>query len=346
MLDPRASLIWALTVLAVASSTRNPLYVVLMLLCAMVVERAPTPGRRHPTRGSPASLRFALVAIPLAALFSALTVRFGDTVVLTLPDWLPVLGGPVTAEALVSGAINGLTLTAIFTAFSAFNRATAARDLVRLAPRAFHETGVVISIALTFIPQTSRSLRRIREAQAVRGHRVRRLRDWLPIFVPLLISGLERAMGLAEAMVARGYGATSERRHSAGTQAALVLGLLLVLAGWLAYLFFPAWRALALAALLSGAAVTIALIWLLGRAVPHTTLHERRLTWRDGLALAGCALALAAFLAPLPLAGKESLAYAAYPRVSLPGFDPLIGLATLGLAAPGLAMLLGGAAHD
>ena len=36
---------------------------------------------------------------------------------------------------------------------------------------------------------------RIREAQAVRGHRVQGIRDWLPIVVPLLVSGLERAMG-------------------------------------------------------------------------------------------------------------------------------------------------------
>jgi energy-coupling factor transport system permease protein len=343
MLDARATLVWALTTLVVASSTRNPLYVILVLLCAMVLEEV--PGHTRGSRGTPSSVRFALVAVPLAAVFSALTVRFGDTVLLVLPDWLPVLGGIVTAEAFVSGAINGLTLTAIFSAFNAFNRATSVRDVVRLAPRAFHETGVVISIALTFIPQTVRSLGRIREAQAVRGHRVRRLRDWLPIFVPLLISGLERAMGLAEAMVARGYGATSERRHSARTQGALVLGLLLVLAGWLGYLIFPAWRVLALAALLGGVAITLALVWTLGRSVPHTTLHEQRFTWRDGLVLGGCALALAVYVAPLPLGGKEGLAYTAYPRISLPQFDPMIGLATLGLVAPGLASLLSGAAQ-
>jgi len=340
MLDARAGLIWSLTVLVVASSTRNPLYVMLMLLCAMVVERASAPAR---SRGWPASLRFALVAIPLAALFSGLTVRFGDTPIVALPEWIPVIGGPVTAEALASGAINGLILTTIFTAFAAFNQATPARDLVRLAPRAFHQTGVVMSIALTFVPQTTRSLRRIREAQAVRGHRVKRLRDWLPIFVPLLVSGLERAMGLAEAMVARGYGATSDRRHPVRTQLTLALGLLLVFAGWLAYLFFPALRPFAIAAAIAGAAITLILIWAIGRSVPHTNLRKRRWTLRDTSAVLGCALTLAFYLAPLPLAGRGTLAYAPYPRLSLPPFEPVIGLATLGLLGPGLAALLMGA---
>ena len=125
----------------------------------------------------------------------------GDTVLLHLPDWLPLLGGPVTLESLAYGATNGLTLTVIFGGFAVLNRVTPVRDLVQFAPRAFHEAGVVLSIAFTFIPQTTRSLARIREAQAVRGHRARGLRDWLPIVVPLLVSGLERSVGLAEAMV-------------------------------------------------------------------------------------------------------------------------------------------------
>jgi len=159
MLDARAWLLWALTVLVTASSTRNPLYVVLLLLITMVagVACAPTLDRR----GALLPLRFAAVAIPMAALFNGLTAHLGDTVLFRLPDGLPLLGGPVTLEALVFGAMNGLTLTAIFGGFTVFNRVTPARDLVRLTPRAFHEAGVVLSIALTFIPQTTRSLARI-----------------------------------------------------------------------------------------------------------------------------------------------------------------------------------------
>lgn len=337
MLDARAWLIWALTLLLVASSTRNPLYLVLILLSCMVVERACTPPR---SRGAAAALRFALVAVPLAALFNALTVHLGETILFRLPDGLPLVGGPITVEAMAFGATNGLTLTVIVTAFGAFNQGTTTRDLVRLTPRAFHASGVVMSIALTFIPQTTRSLKRIREAQAVRGHRVRGLRDWLPIFVPLLVSGLERAIGLAEAMVARGYGATGERRHPVRTLLAVVVGLVLVLLGWLAYLFFPAWRPLALAALLGGVAIVAALIAIIGRSVPHTTLRERRWTVREGLVFLGCALPFVVYGAPLALAGRETLHYSPYPRLTLPRFNPFFGLATLGLLVPGLTAIL------
>ena len=332
MLDARAWLLWSLTTLVAASSTRNPLYVVLLLLVTMVVGSvcAPDQGRRALT--SP--LRFAAVAVPLAALFNGLTAHLGDTVLFCLPDWLPLVGGPVTLEALVFGATNGLTLTTIFSGFTVFNQVTPVRDLVRLAPRAFHEAGVVLSIALTFVPQTTRSLARIREAQAVRGHRVRGLRDWLPIVVPLLVSGLERSMGLAEAMVARGYGAVSDRAQPLRTRGLLALGLFVLLGGWLAFLFLPSWKGAAASGMIVGAALIVGVVWLAGRTVSRTTYRARRWTARDTLAVLGCGLTLAVVLLPLPLLDRGTLYYAPYPRLTMPAFDPFIGLGLLGLLAP------------
>jgi len=335
MLDARAWLVWALTTLVVASSTRNPLYIVLLLLAVMVVGASCATDRGRGAVMSP--LRFALVAVPLAALFNGLTAHLGDTVLFRLPDWLPLLGGPVTLESLVMGAMNGLTLTTIFAGFSVFNQVTPVRDLVRLAPRAFHEAGVVLSIALTFIPQTTRSLARIREAQAVRGHRVRGLRDWLPIVVPLLVSGLERSMGLAEAMVARGYGAVSDRAQPLRTQGLLALGLFLLLGGWLALLFLPSWRWAAWGVMGVGAALIVGVIWMAGRNVSHTTYRARRWTARDTFAVLGCGLTLAVVLLPLPLVGRSTLYYAPYPRLAMPLFDPFVGLGLLGLLVPALA---------
>ena len=48
-------------------------------------------------------------------------------------------------------------------------------------------------MAITYVPETARHFQRIREAQAIRGHRLRGLRDWRPIVIPLLVGGLERA---------------------------------------------------------------------------------------------------------------------------------------------------------
>jgi energy-coupling factor transport system permease protein len=209
----------------------------------------------------------------------------------------------------------------------------------------------VLSIALTFIPQTTRSLARIREAQAVRGHRVRGLRDWLPIFVPLLVSGLERSMGLAEAMVARGYGAVSDREQPLRTQVLLAAGLFSLLGGWLGFLFLPSWKGVGLGLMAVGAGVVATVLWLAGRGVSHTTYRIRRWTARDTLAVLGCGLALAAVLVRLPLVDRSTLYYSPYPALTrsgltlsgltlsgmaLPAFDPLIGLGLLGLLAPAL----------
>ena len=156
MLDPRAWLLWAVTVLVTASTTRNPLYTAIMLLVAMVVGATCATDRQQRAPLSP--LQFGMMAVPLSALFNGLTVHFGETVLFILPDWLPLLGGAVTLEAIIFGAVNGLTLTVIFSSFAIFNAVTPVRDLIKLTPRAFHEAGVVLSIALTLVPQTARSL--------------------------------------------------------------------------------------------------------------------------------------------------------------------------------------------
>ncbi len=332
MIDPRAWLTWALTALAIASSTRSPLYLLLLLLTITAVGAFVPPADERRLPFSP--LRFALFAIPLAAMFNALTAHLGDTVLLHLPDWLPLVGGAVTMEGLLYGATNGLALAAILSAFAVVNQATPLHELLRLTPRAYHEAGVVLSIALTFIPQTTRSVARIREAQAVRGHRVRGLRGWLPILVPLLINGLERSMGLAEAMIARGYGATTDRAQPTSLRLLLTFGLLALLGGWLAWLFVPQAGGLAAIGLAGGAALLIGALWLAGRAVRRTAYRSHRWTPVDSLVILGCAVALTPILLPLPLVDRTALAYSPYPRLSLPPFDPLTGVAMLSLLLP------------
>jgi len=337
MFDARAWFLWVLTTLVAVSSARNPLYTLLLLLVAAVVAVV-CQRREGAVAGQQAALsplRFAAIAVPTSALFNALTVHIGDTVFLDLPGWLPLLGGPVTLEALAFGLQNGLVLTGIFSGFAVFNQMTAVRDLVALVPRAFHEAGVVISIALTYAPQTIRSLNRIRQAQAVRGHRVRGLRDWPPIVVPLLVSGLERSMGLAEAMVSRGYGATSDEAQPVRTTGGLAVGLLALLGGWLLFLFRPAGREAGLVWMVVGGALVAGVVWSSGRSVHHTVYRPRRWRVRDTLVVAGCVLALAAVLLPSPF-GLNTLYYAPYPRLTLPAFDPWVGLGLLGLLMPAL----------
>ncbi len=332
MADARAWLTWTLTVLLAASYSRNPLYGVLLLLvtgwvhATCAIDNAPPADTAPPAPLAP--LRFALVAVPLAALFNGLASPAGTTVLFHLPARLPLIGGAVTLEALAFGAINGLNLAVIFSGFAAFNRALTTRQLLQLTPRAFHESGVVLSIALTFAPQTIASLRRIREAQAVRGHRVRGVRDWIPIFTPLLTSALERALALAESLVARGYAAVAAPSPP-GTRILLAIGLLTLLGGWLTYVFAPGARTPALIALGLGVVALGGALRRVARTVRYTTYRPRRWRVRDTLIVAGCLPLLV-----LLITRRAAVAYSPYPTLDWPPFDALIGVSILGLLVP------------
>ncbi|MCS7061492.1 MAG: energy-coupling factor transporter transmembrane component T [Anaerolineae bacterium] len=327
----RAWAAWLVSVLFVALSTRNPLYLTVVLLIALIVGSHGARLRNRPAVLWPA--RLAMVIIPFSGLFNALTVHIGDTVLFTIPGELPLLSGPITAEAVVYGSINGLSLTTVIAVFGVLSAAAPAHYLVRAAPRAFQSIGVTVGIALSFIPQTMRRLRDVREAQAVRGHTMRGLRDWLPVWVPVLMGGLEQSMQLAEAMVARGFGATQRRDVPARARLWVLTGLSLVLAGFLLSLS-AANPFIGLAALAAGSALTVIGVWQSSRSSPHTSYRVIPFTPFDALC-AGVSLAISALIAlPFSPLAHETLSYTPYPTLSMPGFDPLIGVLMWGWLMP------------
>ena len=83
-------------------------------------------------------------------------------------------------EALVYGALNGATIAGLFAAFAVINRVVPVRSLIRVIPRAYYSVAVVASIAITYVPTTRRQFQQIREAQAIRGHRMRGVRSGCP----------------------------------------------------------------------------------------------------------------------------------------------------------------------
>lgn len=337
-LDARVWVVWVLATAALAMTVRNPLYTLILLLIARVVDVA--CGRADAGLGLPL-VRITLVVLFFATVFNGLFVHTGQTVLFQLPDALPLIGGPITLEGIIYGLETGLILLALLFLFVTFNRVISPAELVRLTPRAFHDLGVVILIAITYVPETARHLERIREAQAIRGHRLRGLRDWRPVVIPLLVGGLERAMGVAEAMVARGYGATAGQEQTSPVLAGLALGLLLLLSGWFLALWQGAlgWLLLALGALLLGG-----LLWFNGRRVQYTHYRVRPWSRNDTLVLLLSLLPVLAVFLPWPFIGHDTLAYTPYPRLHLPPFDPIIGLLLLFLLVPAIVSLLPGPA--
>ena len=335
--EARAWLVWLLAGGLLAIMVSNPLYLVLLLLLSRVVEFACAPvgsrGWRLPF------WRIAAVILLFSTLFNMLTAHIGQTVLLELPAAWPLIGGALNLEAAVFGFVNGLRLITLLSFFLAFNTIVPVSELTNLAPRALHELGLVMLIAVTYIPETLRQFRRIRDAQAIRGHELRGLRTLRPLVVPLLVGGLERALNLAETMVARGYGATSPVAIPAGPRLLMLGGLLFALGGALRL----AWGGEDGWLLLGAAAAVIAWAYhLLSGLSPRTHYRPRRWSTADTLVVFG---ALVACLPLLPTwrPVRQSLFFNPYPQLMWPLFNVGWGLLLFGLATPAILMLAGGA---
>jgi len=339
VIHPVAWLAWVSAMLVTLSMTRNPLYLGLILVWIAFVTIAirPLASATSPIPISP--VRFALVVVTLSTVFNGITVHVGRTVLFRLPGFLPILGGIITLEALAFGFLNGVVLSGIFAAFTVLNRVLPIQAIVRLIPQAFYPVAVVVSIAVSFVPATLHQFQQIRQAQAVRGHRVRGLRDWLPLIVPLLVGGLERALQLAEAMTARGFASTdTQRANSVQAQGTIIAGLILLLGGWLLRLMWGQ-ALLGLTVLLTGVGLIGGTVWLAGRQVPRTVYRPQPWARNDWSVVLGAGVTAMTFLFSWPGLDRSSIFYYPYPTLVWPGFHPILAVATLGLLVPGLLLL-------
>jgi energy-coupling factor transport system permease protein len=335
-MHPVAWVIWVGAVTVALWQTRNPVYVLTLLAGILLTQLALLRASPIPSvdTGQPRiSFRLSLLIVPFSALFNALWTRAGDTVLLRLPDSLPLIGGAITLEALAFGALNGLVLLALLHAFNTLNLALSVRDMITLIPAAFYDIAVVLSVALTYVPVTLRQAMAIREAQAVRGQPLKRLSDWLPVLTALLVGGLERAFALAEAMTARGFASSAAAQPL--WRMVTLLGLLLCCAGWLLRGFVrESGIGLSIAAL---SLLIIALaLWRIGRAgIRRTRYRISAWGFRDNAMIAAAAGVLITALVPV-VPGRSSLFYDPYPVLLLPPIAWPIMAGLLLIALPAL----------
>jgi energy-coupling factor transport system permease protein len=329
---------WLLAAALPAFTLRNPLYLVLVLGTTWIVYR--TLGRTSPVGSSwGAFVKLGLFFFALAIPFNALSIHIGRIVLFRLPQAWPIVGGPITLEALIAGAVTGLALLTILVVFAAFNAAVDHYQLLRGTPAFLFQAGVVVSIAITFVPQMVLSAKEIREAQRIRGHRFRGLRDLLPLILPLLANALERAIQLAETMEARGFGSMvrpASQQRTLSAQLGALAGLLALLAGLSIVAFAPGRSALGWTLAGLGVVGLLAVFWLQGKEVHRT--RYRRPAWhtRDTAVVASSSIVVLVIVAAR-LAVPETLIYSPYPPHSLlPPFNPLVGAVLLLLVLPAL----------
>lgn len=241
-LHPGAWWLWALAMAAAASRTTNPLLLLLVLgVVAVVVSvrRTDAPW----ARGFRYFLYLGLFVIALRVAFRAvLGGQFGPDahVLFTLPEIdLPAaaagitLGGPVTAEALLAAAYDGLRLGTVLICLGAANSLASPKRMLKSLPGALYEVGMAVVVALSIAPQLIESILRVRRARRLRGQAPKGLRSLGSLLLPVLEDALDRSLLLAASMDARGYGrrGTVSRRERRRTGALVIGGLLGVCAG-------------------------------------------------------------------------------------------------------------------
>jgi energy-coupling factor transport system permease protein len=278
--------------------------------------------------------RLALAALVFGGVFNVLIVREGDLVLARVPDSIPVLGGALTAEAFTYGVLNALRVVSIIFAFAAFSRVIDYADLLRLAPAALFELGLMISIGVTLIPFTLRSYREISQAQALRGHRPQGWRGLVPLITPLIANGMEHALALAESLEARGYGTVRFTRHVMAGQALALFSLFALLLVLTLNTFSRLSPAILGGTLAMAGAMLLASFRLMASGSARTRLRRSHWGAPECWVVAGVGITLTALL----IADRHLLVYDPYRMAALgwPPFSPWVGLALLGLSLPAL----------
>jgi energy-coupling factor transport system permease protein len=197
-----------------------------------VVLRAPVRRKRIYVWGALSSSLGVLVIWPF--------VGVAGTHVLWSGPVVPVLGPiDVTREELVMGATTALRLAAVALAFGAY-ALLLDHDRLLAAVGFARRSALAAVLATRLVPTLERDAAGLAEAVRGRGIAVEGVRARARLVSPLVAGSLERALNLAEAMEARGFGRPGRTRApragwTAWDRVALGLTAALVAAGavWL-----------------------------------------------------------------------------------------------------------------
>jgi len=207
-LDPRVKLLFVACFIVLVLVYDNLFF----MLSALVLVHLLHFSARVPA----ARLRFVWkTLLPVALLMALLWTLFYPRGEALAAFWIV----EITVHALAQGAALGLRILvmafAVFAWLYTTDQAALVRSLVRVGMP--YEWGLVLALALRYIPTFQGSYVLISEAQAARGLELRgagfaRVRRMMPIFVAMLVTSLRASEQLGRAIEARALGAPGVRR--------------------------------------------------------------------------------------------------------------------------------------
>jgi energy-coupling factor transport system permease protein len=339
-LHPVAWWLWALGLVVAVNRTSNPLLLILtfaVLGFVVASRRGTAPWARAFRYYVMAAGVIIVLRVVFRMVFSS-GIAPTDHILFDLPH-IPTprwyagiqIGGPVSLEATLSAADDGLILGTMLCCIGAANALANPRRALRILPGALYELGMAVAVSVSLAPQLIQSVQRVARARRLRGGRGRGLRALRSIAIPVLADALDRSLMLAAAMDSRGYGrsgpASPRTRHVTG--GLMVAGMAGLCVGAYGLLDGTAPRVLGAPALLAGAVVCCAGLAMGGRRVTRT--RYRPDPWRaPEWIVAGSGLACAALLYVSANTSAAAVAWTFEPL----RFPPLPAL-------PALAILIG-----
>ena len=130
-------------------------------------------------------------------------------------------GYVLTAAAVETSAAMTLRFVVLVESFSVFFLTTSP-DHLGLAleqTRVPYEFAFAFTTAVRFVPVLAEEAQTIMDAQKARGLELekggilKKIRNYVPVLIPLIVSAIRRSLELAEAMESRAWGATKKRTN-------------------------------------------------------------------------------------------------------------------------------------
>ncbi len=224
-MDPRAKFIMTMGIFSAALLFQNIYALIVIFLIQLPIVYASKSWRKWA-----GSMRAGLL---LAVLIFVMNFVFGST--------------------FVFSAAMTLRFVTLMSTFSLFFMTTSPDDL----GLALEQTHVPYTLSFTFttavrlVPtmaldaQTVIDAQRSRGLELDRGNFMKRIRNYIPILIPLIVSAIRRSIELAEALESRGFGASPNRqplivlRMKATDYLVVTLTILMVTLAVYVYLYVP-----------------------------------------------------------------------------------------------------------
>ena len=223
-MHPITNSIFFAAVIAFSMFLMHPVCLMLTLICA-VLYAVYLSGKKAVLFG----LRFLLPTALFLIIINPLLNHRGVTIIEYLP-W----DNPLTLESIIYGFAAAMVICSAAMWFHSLNRVMTSDKLIFLFGRIAPALGMVLSMALRFIPRFAEQFRQTRLAQkqfsAEKTSLKGRVKSAAAVFSTVISSSMENAIDTSDSMKSRGYGLkgrTSYKRFRFTRDDALAVAVML-----------------------------------------------------------------------------------------------------------------------